>query len=219
MFGENVADIQDAEREQVEAIKKWWGENGRVVTIGIILGLGGVFGWKAWEARVVSNEEQASVLYEQLVNAAASNTTPEVDELAGTLMDSYPNSGYATLSALIRAGSAFQNDQTDEAIAYLQWVIDNAKHEEIKTIAKMRTARLLADQGKLDSALDKIRNIRTETLKAPLAELRGDLLVSEGKSQNAIEAYLEALANNSLSITMRHRLELKLKDLGADEPL
>ena len=83
----------------------------------------------------------------------------------------------------------------------------------------MRTARLLADQGKLDSALDKIRNIRTETLKAPLAELRGDLLVSEGKSQNAIEAYLEALANNSLSITMRHRLELKLKDLGADEPL
>ena len=110
MFGENVADIQDAEREQVEAIKKWWGENGRVVTIGIILGLGGVFGWKAWEARVVSNEEQASVLYEQLVNAAASNTTPEVDELAGTLMDSYPNSGYATLSALIRAGSAFQND-------------------------------------------------------------------------------------------------------------
>lgn len=214
-----MADIQDAEREQVEAIKKWWGENGRVVTIGIILGLGGVFGWKAWEARVVSNEEQASVLYEQLVNAAASNTTPEVDELAGTLMDSYPNSGYATLSALIRAGSAFQNDQTDEAIAYLQWVIDNAKHEEIKTIAKMRTARLLADQGKLDSALDKIRNIRTETLKAPLAELRGDLLVSEGKSQNAIEAYLEALANNSLSITMRHRLELKLKDLGADEPL
>lgn len=214
-----MADIQDAEREQVEAIKKWWGENGRVVTIGIILGLGGVFGWKAWEARVVSNEEQASVLYEQLVNAAASNTTPEVNELAGTLMDSYPNSGYATLSALIRAGSAFQNDQTDEAIAYLQWVIDNAKHEEIKTIAKMRTARLLADQGKLDSALDKIRNIRTETLKAPLAELRGDLLVSEGKSQNAIEAYLEALANNSLSITMRHRLELKLKDLGADEPL
>ena len=219
MFGENVADIQDAEREQVEAIKKWWGENGRVVTIGIILGLGGVFGWKAWEARVVSNEEQASALYEQLVNAAASNTTAEVNELAGTLMDSYPNSGYATLSALIRAGSAFQNDQTDEAIAYLQWVIDNAKHEEIKTIAKMRTARLLADQGKLDSALDKIRNIRTETLKAPLAELRGDLLVSEGKSQNAIEAYLEALANNSLSITMRHRLELKLKDLGADEPL
>ena len=168
---------------------------------------------------MVSNEEQASALYEQLVNAAASNTTAEVNELAGTLMDSYPNSGYATLSALIRAGSAFQNDQTDEAIAYLQWVIDNAKHEEIKTIAKMRTARLLADQGKLDSALDKIRNIRTETLKAPLAELRGDLLVSEGKSQNAIEAYLEALANNSLSITMRHRLELKLKDLGADEPL
>ncbi|MEW8396328.1 MAG: tetratricopeptide repeat protein, partial [Candidatus Thiodiazotropha sp.] len=34
------------EEEQVEAIKRWWKENGTSVIAGLVIGLGGIFGWQ-----------------------------------------------------------------------------------------------------------------------------------------------------------------------------
>ena len=39
----------DSEQEQVEDIKKWWKENGRSVIAGLVIGLGGMVGWKSWD--------------------------------------------------------------------------------------------------------------------------------------------------------------------------
>ena len=209
-----MADIQDAEREELEAIKKWWKENGRVATIGLILGLGGVFGWSWWEAQTIAKEERASELYEQLVNWAAARNASQVNEIAGTLMQEYPKSGYAPLSGLIRASSAFNENQPDEAQAYLQWVVDNTDRADLQAIAKMRIARLVADRGDPDAALAQLDGVDVATLGASLSELRGDLLEAKGDNEGAAAAYNEALADEAVSPTMRRRLELKLDDLG-----
>ena len=34
--------------EQVERIKKWWSDNGSSVVAGLVIGIGGLMGWRYW---------------------------------------------------------------------------------------------------------------------------------------------------------------------------
>ena len=36
------------EEEQLEAIKRWWKENGTSLIAGVAIAAAGVFGWNAW---------------------------------------------------------------------------------------------------------------------------------------------------------------------------
>ena len=38
-----MVDIYDSDREQVEALRKWWKENGKSIVLGAGLGLAAVF--------------------------------------------------------------------------------------------------------------------------------------------------------------------------------
>ena len=39
-------DVYKTEEEQVEAIKKWWNENGKSIIVGIVVGITAIFGWR-----------------------------------------------------------------------------------------------------------------------------------------------------------------------------
>ena len=55
------------DEEQVEQLKKWWNENGKSIIGGIAIGLIAIFGWRGWQDHQVTQGEQASNLYEQMV--------------------------------------------------------------------------------------------------------------------------------------------------------
>ena len=46
-------ELYDSEEQQVEAIKDWWKENGKAVVLGVVVGLGGLFGWRYYQDSVV----------------------------------------------------------------------------------------------------------------------------------------------------------------------
>ncbi|MEX1237520.1 MAG: tetratricopeptide repeat protein, partial [Pseudomonadales bacterium] len=71
--------MAETDEEQIEAIKKWWDENGKSILIGIVLALGGVFGYQAWDNHVRETGEAASALYEDMLAAMA------MDDPFGTL--------------------------------------------------------------------------------------------------------------------------------------
>ena len=50
----------DSEKEQLEQIKSWLKENGLSIVLGIVLGLGGVYGWRGWQAHKVDVAEEYS---------------------------------------------------------------------------------------------------------------------------------------------------------------
>ena len=39
-----------SEKEQIEEMKAWWKENGSYVIAGLILGVGGIWGFNAWRS-------------------------------------------------------------------------------------------------------------------------------------------------------------------------
>ncbi len=66
-----MIDPYASEDEQVEAIKKWLKENISSIIAGIIIGLGGIFGWQLWTNYQTDEAEQALRRAYKLIKAKA----------------------------------------------------------------------------------------------------------------------------------------------------
>ena len=210
-----MANTLDSEQEQIDAIKAWWKENGRVITVGLVLGLGGVFGWSYWQSSATAKAERASVVYEAMVNWAMARNYAQSNELADTLMRDFSTSSYGALAGLVRANNAFADNHPDEARGFLQWVIENARREELKNIARLRGARLAADSQEYDTALSML-DAATDPAHflGAYEELRGDIMVAQNDPERAINHYLNALQTQGGSDSQQARIQMKLNNLG-----
>ncbi len=43
-------EIYENENDQVEAVKRFFAENGKALAVGVILGVGALIGWRYWTA-------------------------------------------------------------------------------------------------------------------------------------------------------------------------
>ena len=64
----------ETEEEQLEALKKWWKENGRSILLGLLLGVLIIAGWRGWQAYQANRAESASTLYEQMESRSEEHT-------------------------------------------------------------------------------------------------------------------------------------------------
>ena len=60
-----------SEQEQIEAIKKWWKENGTAIITGLVLGVAALSGWKYWQSRQQAIAENASTAYQEMLELLA----------------------------------------------------------------------------------------------------------------------------------------------------
>lgn len=204
----------DADEEQLEALQKWWKENGRTIVAGVVIGLAGVFGWNYYRAQAEREAEAASRIYEQMVDMAAANDHLEAMQRAEILIQNYADSGYATLAALLGAKSAMAAGQRESAERSLRWVIENAERPELRDVARLRLARLMIDAGDSGASLSLLDQVNTAELSASVRELRGDTYAADGDTNAARDAYASALATDTLDPDTRARLQMKLDDLG-----
>lgn len=209
-----MAEIYDSEQEQVEALKRWWKENGTTVLVGLVVGLGGVFGWTAWQDYQRTQADAASGLYQRQSTELAAENYAESDKAGAALREEFPSSGYAGLSALVMAKSAFEQNQTEDALRHLQWVLDSDARRELKLTARIRTARLMLDAGDIDGALALLNVESLGTFQASYDELRADIHVVQGKSEQARAAYRQALSRLDEPSAAQRRVQTKLDDLG-----
>jgi predicted negative regulator of RcsB-dependent stress response len=62
-------EIYETEEEQLDAVKRWWKENGQSTIIGLVLGVAVILGWNYWQSHKKAQSEQASAIYSQLIQA------------------------------------------------------------------------------------------------------------------------------------------------------
>ena len=202
------------DEEQVEALKKWWSENGKGLVAGLAIGLAGVVGWTSWQTWQQTQAETASVRYDQIVNHAADGEHEQVLSSADVLIDEYPGSAYASLTALIAARAAVEANDPDRAQKHLQWVVENASFPELVPIARLRLASLMLDAGEYDAALGELARIDSAAFRTRASELEGDVKRATGDRTAARESYERVLAGETLSPSVRVRVRMKLDDLG-----
>lgn len=204
----------NSEQEELEALQKWWQENGRVVVAGVVLGLGGVFGWTTWQGYQERQAVQASRLYTSVVESAAADEHADAESQADRIVSEHPGSGYATLASLVAAKSALARGEPEAAERRLRWVIDNARLEEMAALARIRLARLLRDAERYDESLAQLDRVAGASFTALVEELRGDVQLAAGDREAAKQSYEAALGAPGVDAGMRARLQMKRDDLG-----
>jgi predicted negative regulator of RcsB-dependent stress response len=158
-----------------------------------VLGLAILFGtrsWFAWQERTAQN---ASVIYSVMMRAAESGDASAASDNAATLIADFSGTPYASIAALLLARYRIEDNELDAARAQLQWVLDNESSDEIRTTASVRLARVLVSLADYDEALALLDEIETDGQQGLVSEVRGDIYTLRGDSQQAVDAYSEAL--------------------------
>ena len=184
------------EDEELAVMKDWWQRNGKPLLTGGLLALVIVLGWQAW-SRYESNQSQgASALYQQLLETALTPSgqadTARVADIANKLKSEFGGTAYAQYGSLFVAKVAVDNGKLDDAVAELKLVTDKPASDTLGEIARQRLARVLAAQNKTEDALKLLEGDADKAFLASREELKGDLLVQLGRTDDAHAAYQKA---------------------------
>ena len=137
-----------------------------------------------------------------------------MQDIAATLASSHGGTAYAGMAALRAAKSLVTGNDLAGARQRLQWVIDNAKDDEMRDIARLRLAGVLLDEKKHDEALKLLDVKHVAAFDGLYADLKGDILAVQDKRAEARAAYQIALEKSDPSSSYRQLLQVKLDALG-----
>jgi predicted negative regulator of RcsB-dependent stress response len=203
------------EQESIESVKAWWAQWGNATTwiLLVVLVAGAAWnGWNFWQRRQAA---EAAVLYDQIQQALASGDKARIARVAADMEDKFSGTAYAQMTALGAAKALYTAGDEPAAKAQLQWVVDHAKDDEFKQVAKLRLASLLLDEKAYDAGLALLAEPQSDAFKGVVADGRGDLLAAQGKRDDARAAYKLALGTLSKNDTStRQLIQFKLDALG-----
>ena len=198
--------------EQVEALKKWWKENGKSIVGGAVIGLAAVGGWQYWQSHTKQQAEHASALYEQFSITAQRGEALEIESLGKRLLEQFPSSAYSVFVALELARADYQAGRPEVAEQYLQWALEHADDPALRQVVRLRLARLRLDRDDPDGAAELVGET-AGSFAGEFAMLRGEIAVIRGDKEAARAAFRQALANGVGAAVL---VEMKLAELGED---
>ncbi|WP_298610593.1 tetratricopeptide repeat protein [uncultured Thiothrix sp.] len=204
-----MIDYNKTDDEQAEDLKAWWKENGLSVVAGIALAIAALFAWEYWQKYQIKTMEGASTLYSTLQTTADDAVAAKAIQ---ELQTEYPKSPYAALASLETAKKHAEKGEYEPAITALRWAIDHTKDVDLKNVASVRLARVLASAGKYDEALKLASQSYSASYESILEEIKGDIYSAQKKTEDARKAYERAILaakNNSSEL-----IKIKLDNLG-----
>lgn len=208
------------EEEQIAALKNWWSNNGNSLLMGIGLTVAVFFGWKAFESGQIKQKSEASQMYQQLINAAMTQSIESDDSetiafLANDLKSKFEDTEYAIYASLFIAKASVKNKDYSTAISELEWVLTKTEDSKLHHIVNGRIARILSAQDQHEEALARLV-AKDPTFEANYLEIIGDIKKRTGDEDGAIESYKKAFSLTKGSPQSLPLLAVKLSDLGVN---
>lgn len=203
------------EQEQLDALKAFWKQYGNLITWLLILLLGAYAGWNGWNWWQRDQAMKASAMYDALEQAAQAGDADRASRAFADLKDRYPRTAFAPQAGLAAAKLQFDKGQADAAKASLAWVADNAGEDELRTVARLRLAGMLAEAKQFDEALKQLDAAKAAGFEALVADRRGDVLSAAGRKDEAKAAYQAAWKAMDEKTEYRRLVDAKLTALGA----
>ena len=203
------------EQEQLDALKAFWKRYGNLVTwllVAVMAAFAALNGWNWWQR---DQAAKSGAMYDELERAAAAGDVAKAGRIFADLKERYPRTAYAQQAGLATARLQFEQGQADAARDTLGWVADKGIEDEIRTVARLRLAALLAEAKQFDAALKTLDAATAPTFEALVADRRGDVLAAQGKPELARAAYQTAWAAMSDKVDYKRLIEAKLTTLGA----
>lgn len=204
------------EQERLAELKGWWEDNRWYVVgaiVAAIVAFAGYQGWRHWSAR---QAEDAAAMFTPVAEAGKAKDAKKVGDAAQALIAKHPRSYYASEAGLVLAKAAFDAGNLDEAAKRLEWVMGNGI-EEHRSVARMRLAAVRLEQKRYEDALKVLDANRDEAFTALAADLRGDIMLAQGRLDEARAAYKLAAEKAGPRNPVKGLAETKLNALGGTQ--
>jgi predicted negative regulator of RcsB-dependent stress response len=207
-------EVYSTEEQQVEAIKKFWQENGTQIILGAAIGLAGFGGWKWYVNSQIEAQEAASADYDKFIELAqkeattAEATSAELDKF----VTAHGDTGYAIFAQLVAAKKSVDAGQFDAALASLQSAEQQTTDSALKGLVSIRVARVQMQLEQYDAAIATLNSIENSGYEARVAELKGDVYSAQGNLDKARVEYQSAVDKGG--VEGNALLKMKLDDLA-----
>jgi len=195
--------------------KTLWQSYGKFFIIALAIALVGYGAWQYKLHRQAVFVEEASLQYDKMLTALRTKDFTKVEEQFKIIQEKYQATPYASLAALIQARVDVEQNAMDKAIAHLQTAVNVAEQQQgpMGHVARVRLARLLADQKKYDEALNLLTaNVKTDGYITLYEEAKGDIYSQKNDLDKARDAYAVALKAVPPGVSA-NALQLKMTDL------
>jgi predicted negative regulator of RcsB-dependent stress response len=208
----STLDLQ--EQEQVDAIKSWWKDNNKwliaVATVALLAYSGSQF-WKSYQR---SQSVEAGKLFGEVEKQLSSGDPKRVNDAAAALVEKFSGSAYAPRAQLLAVQVNLQSKDVARAKTQLKWIIEHASEAGLQDTARLKLASILLDEKAYDEALKTLDATHPEAFVGLFADLKGDVLLAQGKISEARTAYQLAFDKLDEKSTYRNLVQLKLDGLG-----
>ena len=210
--------MYETDQEQIEAIKSWWSQNGNWVIGAFIVFILAYVGYNWYQSNSEKHRFDASAIYDQLmVNITSNAPDAEMRQSLSTILKSeYSDLGYGALAALIEAKAAVDAGDLEKALVELDWALENGD-ASLQAVVLYRKAQVQYALNKLDAAITSLNAIQGDGHQALSFELKGDVLLEQGKRDEARSAYKAALDLSNEQTINNPFLKIKLDDLAVAE--
>jgi predicted negative regulator of RcsB-dependent stress response len=205
------------EQEQIAELKQFWKQYGTLIVTLAVSALVAFAGMQGWRYYKQSQSEQASSLFTKFGEAMRNNDVKEIRALGKQVMDGFGSTAYGPTAALLLAKTNYENGDPAAAAQQLQWAIDKAKDAETAELARLRLASVRLDEKKYDEALKLLETKHSAAMETLYADLRGDVMLAQGKSAEARAAYKMAIEKSLPNSSYRSVVQIKLDALGGDK--
>ena len=184
------------EEQEINQLKDWWKENGKTIIVAFILGVGGMFGWRYWQAHQAEQIAQASAQYDALIYSAQQDEQAKKANIE-QFVQANSKTAYAVFALLDEAKKAAEKQDFAAAEANLNQALTQSQDEVLISIVALRLSAVQFQLGQLDNALTTLNQVKGESFNARKAILTGDIQVAKGDKVAAKNSFEQAQQNGS----------------------
>jgi len=189
------------EEEQLEVLKRWWKDYGKIVLTAVVAAVVVYFAWTTWQEKNNAKKESASTQYDALIkaiNVGPDKKLSDADKnraatIANELKEKNGKSLYAQSAAFYLAKTAVDSGELDKAVTELQWILSSKPDVATAQLAHVRLARVYIAKGAYAEAQTQLAEEPSKAFASEYAEVLGDLLKAKGDKDAAATAYKKAL--------------------------
>lgn len=205
-------EIYENENDQMEAVKRFFAENGKALVVGVVLGIGALVGWRYWNSHQNDSAMASSLEYQNVTSAVRADQPATLS--AAEKFASETKNTYGALASLELAQKYVDNNDLTKAAAQLQQGLANTSDANLQALINMRLARIQIQQKQADAALKTLESIKGEGWVAIVADLRGEALLSKGDKQGARDAWSKGTQTDA-SPALREMMQMKINNLSS----
>ena len=184
------------EEQEINQLKDWWKENGKTIIVAFILGVGGMFGWRYWQAHQAEQITQASAQYDALIYSAQQDEQAKKANIE-QFVQANSKTAYAVFALLDEAKKETEKQDFAAAEVNLNQALTQSQDEVLTSIVALRLSAVHFQLGQLDNALSTLNQVKGESFNARKAILTGDIQVAKGDKVAAKNSFEQAQQSGS----------------------